>query len=260
MGSRQLGELLMRPPPFRTLAVSQSSRPAWRRTTLCLSPSQRSVSSNSKPGPLPTATQEKQQDGPKEEAQSSRDELNKGFGDLFASNSRNTQSSTSTIDALWSSSGVDPKASSSAYAAAAQLGIKPRPYGSTFQPRSGGMGIRPQRTNWDDQTLPDTYDNLPMPNYPDVPEKEPVYPRLNASYGRQVQLDPKRGRDLVRGLGMLASMMARNQVKRDFAKQKFHERPGLKRKRLKSERWRARFKKEFDNTCKRVTELTRKGW
>jgi hypothetical protein len=54
--------------------------------------------------------------------------------------------------------------------------------------------------------------------------------------------------------------MARNSVRRDFNKQKFHERPGLKRKRLKSERWRARFKTEFAATCKRVTELTRKGW
>jgi predicted transcriptional regulator len=54
--------------------------------------------------------------------------------------------------------------------------------------------------------------------------------------------------------------MARNRVKRDFQMQRFHERGGLKRKRLKSERWRARFKIGFDATCKRVTELTKKGW
>lgn len=86
------------------------------------------------------------------------------------------------------------------------------------------------------------------------------YPRLDPTYGRTVDLDSSRGRDLVRGIGMLASLVARNKIKSDFAKQKFHERGGLKRKRLNSERWRARFKVGFAQVTRRVSELTRKGW
>jgi hypothetical protein len=86
------------------------------------------------------------------------------------------------------------------------------------------------------------------------------YPRLNPTYGRTVDLDASRGRDIVRGIGMLGSLMARNKVKSDFNKQRFHERGGLKRKRLNSERWRARFKQGFRDVTGRVMELTRKGW
>jgi small subunit ribosomal protein MRP21 len=86
------------------------------------------------------------------------------------------------------------------------------------------------------------------------------YPRLNPTYGRTVELDPSRGRDLVRGIGMLGSLMARNKIRHDMMKQRFHERNGLKRKRLASERWRARFKNGFTHVTKRVSELTGKGW
>ena len=86
------------------------------------------------------------------------------------------------------------------------------------------------------------------------------YPRLNPTYGRTVELDASRGRDIVRGIGMLGSLVARNKVKADFNRQRFHERGGLKRKRLASERWRARFKQGFRDITGRVTELTRKGW
>lgn len=100
----------------------------------------------------------------------------------------------------------------------------------------------------------------PGPTAPAIREQEPVYPRLNPAYGRTVTLAPKRGRDLVRGISMLGSLMSRNQVRKDHFKQRFHERPGLKRKRLNSERWRKRFKIGFNATCARVMELTRKGW
>jgi hypothetical protein len=86
------------------------------------------------------------------------------------------------------------------------------------------------------------------------------YPRLDASTGRSIDLDPSKGRDLVRGLGQLNSLLARNKVRADFNKQRFHERPGLKRKRLKSQRWRKRFKEGFREVVGRVSALTRKGW
>jgi len=106
---------------------------------------------------------------------------------------------------------------------------------------------------------PSPFQSTPTPTMK-ISDREISYPRLNATTGRTVELDPKRGRDIVRGLGMLGSLVSRNRVKADFNKQRFHERPGLRRKRLKSERWRARFKVGFTETCRRVTELTRKGW
>ena len=116
--------------------------------------------------------------------------------------------------------------------------------------------------------MPDTLLNPSLANKPSsasslaVQQEEMFgnYPRLNPTYGRTVELDASRGRDIVRGIGMLGSLVARNKLKSDFHKQKFHERGGLKRKRLLSERWRARFKVGFREVTGRVTELTRKGW
>lgn len=98
-----------------------------------------------------------------------------------------------------------------------------------------------------------------LPPVPSIAQK-PKYPRLDASTGRSIDLDPSKGRDLVRGLGQLNSLLARNKVRADFNKQRFHERPGLKRKRLKSQRWRKRFKEGFREVVGRVSALTRKGW
>ena len=98
------------------------------------------------------------------------------------------------------------------------------------------------------------------PMLPAIPESEKVYPRLSATYGRTVDIAPGTHRDLVQGVGMLTALVVRNNIRSDFLRQKFHERPGLKRKRLASQRWRARFKTGFHQVTSRVTELTRKGW
>ncbi|KAF2489298.1 hypothetical protein BU16DRAFT_531617 [Lophium mytilinum] len=100
--------------------------------------------------------------------------------------------------------------------------------------------------------------NLPPPPTPLAAQAAP--PRFNASSGRSIELDPMKGRDLIRGLGMLNSLVSRNKVKSDVHAQRFHERAGLKRKRLHGERWRKRFKVGFRSLTERVAELTRKGW
>ncbi|KAH6659074.1 hypothetical protein BKA67DRAFT_543489 [Truncatella angustata] len=86
--------------------------------------------------------------------------------------------------------------------------------------------------------------------YPDI--------RCVPRTGRSVQVG--KGADAARTLKLLNMQCAANRVRQDFQSQRFHERPGLKRKRLKSERWRRRFKKAFKATCKRVDELRRQGW
>ncbi|KAI1497475.1 hypothetical protein F5X99DRAFT_363048 [Biscogniauxia marginata] len=82
--------------------------------------------------------------------------------------------------------------------------------------------------------------------------------RLVSRTGRTIQTG--RNVDVARAFKMLAVQVASNRLRRDFQHQKFHERPGLKRKRLKSERWRRRFKKGFKAAVDRVGELTRQGW
>ncbi|KAF0641545.1 hypothetical protein FPSE5266_05783 [Fusarium pseudograminearum] len=61
-------------------------------------------------------------------------------------------------------------------------------------------------------------------------------------------------------LKILNRIVREDQVKNKYHSQKFHERKGLKRKRLASQRWRARFKHGFKATVSRVMELKKQGW
>ncbi|KAI1209590.1 uncharacterized protein F4807DRAFT_97737 [Annulohypoxylon truncatum] len=83
-----------------------------------------------------------------------------------------------------------------------------------------------------------------------------------------MRLIPRTGRtirvgksvDVARSFTLLNIQIGQNRVKQDARLQKAHERPGLKRKRLKSERWRKRFRKGFKSCVARVKELTKQGW
>ena len=70
----------------------------------------------------------------------------------------------------------------------------------------------------------------------------------------------KKGMDVGRAFRALEIACARNKVRADFNRQRFHERPGLKRKRLKSERWRRTFKEGFRGMVKAVNAMKKKGW
>lgn len=82
--------------------------------------------------------------------------------------------------------------------------------------------------------------------------------RLRPVIGRTVDLN--NNIDVARGLAILGQKVSANRVRNELNKQRFHERPGLKRKRQRSERWQKRFKEGFKATCKRVRELARQGW
>ncbi|CAN8102766.1 unnamed protein product [Discula destructiva] len=87
--------------------------------------------------------------------------------------------------------------------------------------------------------------------------------RLRPVVGRTIDFGKIRNpqnRDLARGLAMLNMSCKINRVNQDSKRQRFHERPGLKRKRQKSERWQKRFREGFQATCVRVSELARQGW
>lgn len=82
--------------------------------------------------------------------------------------------------------------------------------------------------------------------------------RLTPKTGRTVSIGA--GVDVGRGFRLLEQSVARNKVRRDFTMQRYHERPGLKRKRLRKERWRKRFMEGFKATLDRVKEMKRQGW
>ncbi|ORY05837.1 hypothetical protein BCR34DRAFT_571774 [Clohesyomyces aquaticus] len=257
MGSRRVGGLLLRPSPlFTTSTICSRPHPPlpFQRLSRTLHATPPLLAAQ--PSPKPTATLEPQNDEPPTATQ---------------------PSTSSTIDSIMGVSPARRTATSAdqfgaAYRSARTFG-GPRFSSPPGQPQSSfGENFSKPNNAWKRPSLDFSAMDMPMspggpgqeqglgvpqPAMPAAPE---VYPRLNPSTGRTVELDVSKGRDLVRGLGMLGSLMARNKVKNDFMKQRFHERPGLKRKRLKSERWRANFKVGFRDVVGRVSELTRKGW
>ena len=88
------------------------------------------------------------------------------------------------------------------------------------------------------------------------PARAPM--RLTPSTGRTIVIGGNV--DIGRGFRLLEQSCGRNKVRSDFNKQRFHERPGLKRKRLKSMRWRKRFMEGFRATVKRVKQMKAQGW
>lgn len=84
--------------------------------------------------------------------------------------------------------------------------------------------------------------------------------RLGPGLGRTVSVDTTRGMDVARAFQMVNVKCAANSVKQDMQAQRFHERPGMRKKRLVSQRWRRRFKEAFKATVRRVEDMRRKGW
>jgi len=95
-----------------------------------------------------------------------------------------------------------------------------------------------------------------------VTKAHPLPPpvRLDAFVGRSEDVDPLKGVDLGRAIRKLEIKCAYNNVRQDFNKQRFHERPGLKRKRLKSQRWQKRFREGFKAVVSKVQKMRMKGW
>ncbi|RKF64670.1 hypothetical protein OnM2_017007 [Erysiphe neolycopersici] len=87
-------------------------------------------------------------------------------------------------------------------------------------------------------------------------ERKPI--NFSPSSGREVFVSPKI--NLIKAFRLVDITCSRNRVRREANMQRFYERPGLKRKRLKSQRWRERFLGGFKATVERVQELRGQGW
>lgn len=105
---------------------------------------------------------------------------------------------------------------------------------------------------------PDAYRTLE--NTQRLPKRAKRTVRSRPAVGRTIEVNPDRGVDVGRALKSLEVACAVNKVRQDQSRQRFHERPGMKRKRLESERWRKMFKESFRATVMRVKEMRRKGW
>lgn len=82
-----------------------------------------------------------------------------------------------------------------------------------------------------------------------------------------VKLGPPVGRTVdvlagnpARALKMLSRQLRANHIKREMVAQKFHERPGLKRKRIAKMTWRTSFKHAFIGTVAEIKRMKRQGW
>ena len=84
--------------------------------------------------------------------------------------------------------------------------------------------------------------------------------RSRPTVGRTIEVHQEGGQHVAGALKKLDILCSVNRIRSDQARQRFHERPGMKRKRLKSERWRRLFKASFKMTVARVQEMRRKGW
>lgn len=88
----------------------------------------------------------------------------------------------------------------------------------------------------------------------------PAPMRLNPMTGRTVFVDPARGVDVAKAFKQLDVMCNQRGIKRELRAQMFHERPGLKRKRLRSQRWRGRFRKLHAAMLSRASSMRKMGW
>ncbi|KAL9039264.1 MAG: hypothetical protein Q9214_004947 [Letrouitia sp. 1 TL-2023] len=105
-----------------------------------------------------------------------------------------------------------------------------------------------------------TRDEFSDQSFREEPTRAQATIKSRPSVGRTVEVLPSRGMDLGRAIRTLEITCAVNNIRQDSIRQKFHERPGMKRKRLKRERWRRRFGEGFRAVVGKVKTMRRKGW
>ncbi|KAG0130142.1 hypothetical protein HOY82DRAFT_609850 [Tuber indicum] len=92
-------------------------------------------------------------------------------------------------------------------------------------------------------------------NVPPISAPSKELPRTGSTAGRTVEVTS----DLSSALSRLRTIIAQNKLRVDQREQRFHVRPSLKRKRLKSLRHRKRFKDAFKRLVGIAMDMKRKG-
>ncbi|KAF3941372.1 hypothetical protein ABW19_dt0205047 [Dactylella cylindrospora] len=109
-------------------------------------------------------------------------------------------------------------------------------------------------SGWDSNTPTSPAD--PRPSYIPPPKTRSLPPRLGPTAGRSIAV---RNGDVGNAFTMLRRVCTENSIAREAAQQRFYERPGLKKKRQKRERFRRRFKESFKRMVNTVLEMKRQG-
>lgn len=91
-----------------------------------------------------------------------------------------------------------------------------------------------------------------------LPKAEKIPIRLSPSTGRSIAIQGNV--DVAKGFRLMERNCSQNSVKKDSQSQRYHERRGMKKKRLVRQRWRGRFMEGFKATVARVKKLRRQGW
>lgn len=90
------------------------------------------------------------------------------------------------------------------------------------------------------------------------PQKRTI--RSSPTVGTTIELNPDRRVDFARGLTKLNQQLRANDVRNQARAQKYQERAGQKRKRLRRERWRRFFGSGFKAAVNRVHTMKAQGW
>ncbi|KAL2176971.1 mitochondrial 37S ribosomal protein bS21m [Thermothelomyces heterothallicus CBS 202.75] len=145
--------------------------------------------------------------------------------------------------------------SSSSSAGTGDLFNLPTQITSDMERATGAGGSKSDGSAGTTETMSTWSEDEFLPKHYDVSEPEL---RLRPSTGRTIQI--KGNVDLARGFRLLHRAVSQNKIKAHVRLTRFHERPALKRKRLKRERWQERFRHGFRATINRVMELKAQGW
>ena len=207
-------------------------------------------------------------------------------GSISNSNSTTAKTSkprSSRLDKLLKRNPANPPSGRSTSAELLEESYASRPQGQ--RPEQGAIFAHAERALNDSSPSPpneDRFDRAPREPYrssyrnsntsvnnrPLSSYGQPAFPlnpatqvvrtiRSTPVLGRTIQV--KQG-DVGTALKNLNKLCYTERIKADRRTQKFYERPGAKRKRLRSVRHKFRFFHAFRATVRRITEMRRKGW
>ncbi|KAF8441843.1 hypothetical protein BGX38DRAFT_1331828 [Terfezia claveryi] len=208
----------------------QSSKPKSQ-----LNPSLSPSSSPSSPSSSPSSSS--QNDPPNKQPKANSATLNSLLGGLLTDSPPPTTTTTTTTITTTAATTATTAASATPFLAATPCPLHSPPAAAT--PPAYPPALR-------------------TPSYPtsDSPAPAPRrIPRMGPTAGRSVLVQG----DVTVAFTRLRSLVQANRVRSDMMKQRFHERPGLKKKRLKRERHRRRFKEAFKRMVGVVLDMKNRG-
>lgn len=130
-------------------------------------------------------------------------------------------------------------------------------FSSSSSPSTGGIDLS-RMMSPPSQNRPESAMDMMSAITTLLPKKEKIPLRLTSSTGRSIAIHGHV--DVARGFQLMERTCMQNGIKRDFQSQRYHERRGIKKKRLRGLRWRRRFMEGFRATIQKVVKYRKQGW